>query len=202
MADLAEVWNEALPTIRKGVTGMGVWAALNAARPVALEEGVFVMGLPHEDSALAAHLRIPHTQRLVETTVAGLLNAPVKLRVIEGTSTTDYELVKRRDAERRRLQEAEMTKLRAEMAGRTSWESVYEGLSRRYAAVSNKSLPQNRARFFEEAVELVAEARKGQENWDDASERSFARCIERLAQYSEVPSTLVAAQVLQRAGEL
>jgi predicted secreted Zn-dependent protease len=68
--------------------------------------------------------------------------------------------------------------------------------------MANKSLPQNKARFFEEAVELVAEARKEQTTFDDAGERNFARCIERLAQYSDVPSTLVARTVMERSGEI
>ena len=92
--------------------------------------------------------------------------------------------------------------MRAEMAAKSNWDTVYEQLSRRYAAVTNKSLPQNRARFFEEAVELVAQARRDQGNYDDLGERNFARCLERLAQYSEIPSTIVAAHVLQKAGEL
>jgi vacuolar-type H+-ATPase subunit H len=88
------------------------------------------------------------------------------------------------------------------MKARTSWDQVYEQLSRRWSAVGNKSLPQNRARFFEEAIEIVAEARKEMQSSDDMSERNFARCLERVAQYVEMPSTLVATLVLQRAGEL
>jgi hypothetical protein len=202
MADVAEVWKHVLSPIKQGVTGVGVWAALNAARPIAFEEGVFVLGLPHQDSELAGHLRLPQTKRLIETTIAAELNTPVTVRVIDGTTTEDYDIVKRRDAERRRLQEAEMSKMRAELQAKTSWDSVYEQLSRRFAAVSNKSLPQNRARFFEEAVELIADARKNMTQWDDLAERNFARCIERLAQYAEMPSTLVATHVLQRSGEL
>jgi len=75
-------------------------------------------------------------------------------------------------------------------------------LSRKYAAVANKSLPQNRARFFEEGVELVVEARKAQQNFDELQERNFARCLERLAQYAELPSAIVAREVLTRSGEL
>ncbi len=47
MPDLAAVWSEALPTIRDNTTGVGVWSALNAGVPVALEEGVFILGLPN-----------------------------------------------------------------------------------------------------------------------------------------------------------
>lgn len=202
MAELAEVWKQTAPVVQGQVTGRGVWAALNAAVPVAHEDNVFVIGLPHKDSELAGHLRIPATVRLIETTVSRLLGTQTRVRVIDGTTQADYDVVKRRDAERRRLQEAEMAKMRSELQAKTTWDSVYEQLSRRFAAVSNKSLPQNKARFFDEAVELIVEARKEQVNYDDLGERNFARCLERVAQYCEMPSTLVALNVLQRLGEI
>lgn len=202
MADLAEIWSEVLPEVRNAVTGVGVWSALNACKPLVLEDGVLVMGLPHRDSELAGHLRMAQTKRLIENGFAERVHAPVSLRVIDGDEPSDYEAVKRRDAEARRLQEAALEKMRAEMSARSNWDSVYEQLSRRYAAMSNKSLPQNRARFLEEAIEVVASARREQGEYDEPGERSFARCIERVAQYSDVPSALIAAEVLKRAGEL
>ena len=202
MAQPADIWKDALPIIMKGVTGRGVWAALNAVQAVALEEDQLIVGIPHGDSELAGHLRLPQTKRIMEVAVSHIMGKPFGIRLIDGLRPEDYELAKRKDADRRRLQEAEMTKMRAEMAAKSSWETVYEQLSKRYAAVTNKSLPQNRARFFEEAVELIAEARRGQGTYDDLGERSFARCLERLAQYSEIPSTIVAAHVLQKSGEL
>lgn len=202
MADVATLWSQALPTIQNSVSGRGVWAALNAATPVAFEDGVFVVGLPHEDNQLAAHLRLASTLRIIETIVSRQIGTQTRVRIIDGITTQDYDIVKRRDIERRRLQEQEMTKMRAEMEARTSWDQVYEQLSRRYAAVSNKSLPQNRARFYEEAIEIIAEARKAMANSDDSNERNFARCLERVAQYCELPSAFVATHVLQRAGEL
>lgn len=202
MADAATIWSESLPSIIQGVTGRGVWAALNAARPIALEEGTLVLGVPQTENELAGHLRMPNTQRLIEFTASKVHGNPLRVRIIDGITQDDYERAKRRDAERRRLQEAEMTKLRAEMQARTSWDGIYDQLSRRYAAIPNKSLPQNRARFYDEAVGLVADARSAQANHDDMNERNFARCLERIAQYSDVPSTVVAQDVLKRAGEL
>jgi hypothetical protein len=167
-----------------------------------MDNGVFVLGVPPQDSALGAHLRLPSTSQIIERNVGKGLGHQVRLRVIDGTTLEDWELVKRRDVERRRLQEAELDKMRAEMQAKTSWDGIYEQLSRRFAAVSNRSLPQNRARFFEEAIEIIAEVRKGQAEFDDLGERNFARCLERVAQYTEVPSTIVAKEVLSRAGEL
>ncbi len=202
MAELAEIWTEALPHIKNGVTGVGVWTALNQARPIAYENGYLVLGLPHSEMELGGHLRLAATKRLIETKMGSLLNGPVALRVIDGTEQADWEVEKRRDAEKQRLNEQSLNKMRAELQSKVSWDAVFEQLSRKYAAVPNKSLPQNRARFFEEAVALLAEARQGQATWDDLGERNFARCLERLSQYADVPSTIVASLVLQKAGEL
>jgi hypothetical protein len=202
MADLAEAWKRALPEIKEAVTGVGVWTALNTTRPVALEDGSLVLGLPHGDNELAGHLKVMSTKRLIETFMGRVLGMPLTLRIIDGIAQEDWEAQKRRDSESKRLQEQALNKMRAEMTAKSSWEGIYDQIGRKYAAVSQKSLPQNRARFYEEVIELVAQTRRSQEHWDELGERNFARCLERVAQYAEVPATLVATHVLQRAGEL
>ncbi len=202
MLDATQLWTEILPEVKKGVTGIGVWTALNTCKAVALEDGALVLGVPYELGELSGHLRVPQTKRLIDQLATQKLGTPTVVRIIDGVTAQDWELVKRKDAEARRMQEHAMSKMRAELEAKQSWESVYEQLSRRYAAVPNKSLPQNRARFYEEAVELIAEARKSQSEWDELGERNFARCLERLTQYAEVPSTQVAIDVLKRSGEL
>lgn len=202
MEQLADVWKQALPKMMEGVSGVGVWTALKLAVPVALDEGVLVVGVPSSDVELGGHLRVPMTIRSVETVMSQALQKPVKMRVIDGTTPEDYELVKRRDAERRRMQEAQMAKERAELASKNNWDGIYEQLSRRYASVPNRTLPQNRARFFEEAVEIVAGVRREQTTYDDLAERNFARCIERISQYTEISSAYVALEILKRANEI
>lgn len=202
MPELAEVWKSALPSVLNNVTGRGVWTALNAAVPIVIEDGTLVLGIPQNDTELAGHLRLPNTSRNIEVAFSKAYGSAVRVRVIGGTTAADWEIVKRRDAERRRMQEAEMTKLRAELQAKSTWEGVYEQLSRRFSAITNRSLPQNKARFYAEAVEMVAEARKEHQEYDEMGERNFARCLERISQYSDVPSTLVAEEVLKRAGEL
>jgi hypothetical protein len=202
MADALQTWNDALPVIRGGVTGVGVWTALNVAKPLAVEGGFMVLGLSPADFELAGHLRIPATSKLIESEISSRVGSPIRLRIVEGTSGEDWERAKRRDLEAKRLQEAAIERTRAEMTARTNWDSVYETLSRKYAGTPNKSIPQNRARFYDDAVNFLAESRSKQENFDDQAERNFARCIERVAQYAEVPSALVALAVLKATGEL
>lgn len=202
MAEVAELWEKVVPEVRAGVTGIGVWTALKTAVPIAFEEGVFVLGVPHESAELGGHLRMASTSRLIEVTTSKHVGAPTKIRIIDGTEPHDWEVAKRRDIERRRMQEAEMEKMKANLLIRNTWESVYERISREFAAVPNRSLPQNRARFFDAACSIVAEARKEQTEYDDQNERNFARCIERVAQYTEIPSTAIAYEVLKRSGEI
>ncbi|MHB8635631.1 MAG: hypothetical protein ACYC96_04065 [Fimbriimonadaceae bacterium] len=202
MPELTEIWKDLLPKLREAVTGVGVWTALNASRPVAFEDGILVIGVPHEDAELSGHLKVVTTKRILETYASRALGKPIQVKIIDGVAQSDWDAQKRRDAEGRRLQDLNMSKMRAEMTARSNWESVYDQLGRQFAAVANKSLPQNRARFYAGAVELVAETRRGQESWDELGERNFARCLERLAQYAEIPSAIVAGDVLQRAGEL
>src|SRR5687767_2310213 len=104
MAELAQVWKEALPEIRQGVTGVGVWAALNAVHPLLLEDNVAILGLSHDDTELAGHLKLPNVRRLIERSLSERLNTPVTARVIDGVTMHDWETAKRRDAEARRLQ--------------------------------------------------------------------------------------------------
>ena len=65
MSDLAAIWNEILPEVKNGVTGVGVWAALNAARPVASDGDVLILGVPHESAELGGHLRLPATRSII-----------------------------------------------------------------------------------------------------------------------------------------
>lgn len=196
-----DIWKQALPGIKDKVTGVGIWAALNATIPVAFEDDVLVVGVAQKDIELAGHLRLPQMHKTMEHEVSQKLGRPVEVRIIDGPSAADWERAKRRDQESRRLQELAANKAKAESAARTNWDGVYEQLGRKYAAVGNKSMPQNRAAFFKECVDMLAEIRKKQGEKDDFSERSFARCIERVAQYCEIPSAIVALQVLQAAGE-
>jgi len=165
---------------------------------VALEGGTLILGLRPEDSELSGHLKLPQTRAIIERTISERIGNPVTVRVIDGTTLQDWEAVKRKEAQARRIQDRAHEKYKAEVSARTNWESVYEQLNRLYSAVPNKSLPQSRAAFFLEAVEIVVQARSSQGNLDELGERNFARCLERIAQYTELPSAYVALEVGRR----
>jgi hypothetical protein len=198
MYDVQAIWSESLPEVMDGVTGVGVWTALKTVVPVVYEDGVFVLGLSGGSTELAGHLRLSGTKRVIELALAKRFNTRVEARIITGTTPADWETEKKRDAEKRRIQEQALARAKAEIAAGKSWEGIYEQLSRKYAATEKKSLPQNRARFFLEAVDILAEALLDTPMNDDLAERNYARCIERIAQYTELPSSYVAVRVLEK----
>lgn len=199
MPNVAELWKESLPEVMSSVTGVGVWTALKSCVPLAFEDGTLVVGLPHQDHELAGHLRLPQTRRAVEVAMSQKLGEKTNLRIINGTTVEDWQTEKRRDEEKRRLQDAAMARQKAELAAGRSWDSIYEQISRTYSGMQNRSLPQVRAKFFLEAVEIVASALIETPINDDLAERNYARCLERVAQYSELPSSFVALKVMERA---
>jgi len=198
MVDAVATWTEVMPQVKNAVTGVGLWTALNQSQAITVENGQFVIGVPQEAGDLAGHLRMQSTRILIEKYLAQKLGHTIQLRVIEGTDSQAWELVKRKDEEARRLQEAAIQKTKAEVQARSSWDSVYEQISRHYASFTNKTLPQNRAKFLTDALEIVVNGLKAHPVTDDLSERNYARCIERVAQYADLPSTMVAYLLDQR----
>lgn len=199
MPEIAAVWSAALPEIRDTVTGVGVWTALNACRPITVEDGVLVLGLPERESELAGHLRLPAARKAIEDVMARQLGSSVNVRVIAGVQPEDWIAAKEGDAVKRKLAEQALERAKAELTAKSSWEGLYDKLSRKFAETPNRSLPQNRARFFLDAVDIVAAALIETPITDDMAERNFARCIERISQYCEIPSALVATKVLEKA---
>src|SRR5579863_9485972 len=99
MPELAETWKVLLPKLREAVTGVGVWTALNASKPVAYEDGVLVIGVPHEDAELSGHLKVVTTKRILETYASRELGKSVQVKIIDGVSQSDWDSQKRRDTE-------------------------------------------------------------------------------------------------------
>jgi len=198
MAELAQIWAELLPDLRRGVTGVGVWAALNAVKPIILEDKQVVLGLPYDATELSGHLKLPNTKRLMEIKLGEKLGNDIILRIIDGVSIEDWETAKRRDQEGMRLQELARQRAKAELDSKSTWDTTYEALNRKYGALQNKSLPQNRAKFFSESIDMIVETYAAQDSMDDLAERNYARCLERVSQYTELPSVFIALIVQQR----
>ncbi len=199
--DFYDVWNDAIEDIKKRVTGVTTWNALNVAVPVTFENGVFVLGFKAQDVGLMGHLRMAGTQRVIEQELEKRLGQRVTLQLLEGITINDWLAYKRRRAEAERIEKETAERETRRIMSYQSWEEVFEALSREYGSVGGKGMPQTKARLLEKCIQICVDAVQ-ERAMDEADERNLARCIDRVASYCEVPSTLVALLVLQRTNRL
>ncbi|MCL6623720.1 MAG: hypothetical protein K6T17_03755 [Fimbriimonadales bacterium] len=199
--DFYDVWNDAIEEIKKRVSGVATWNALNLAVPVTFEDGIFVLGFKSQDVALMGHLRMAGTQRVIEQELEKRLGQRVRLQLLEGITINDWLAYKRRRAEAERIEKETAERDARRMMSYQSWEEVFEALSREYGSLGGKGMPQAKARLLEKCVQICVEAVL-ERSMDEADERNLARCIDRVANYCEVPSTYVALLVLERTNRL
>jgi hypothetical protein len=101
------------------------------------------------------------------------------------------------------MQKAAQERRRREMSADQGWDAITERLTRRYAEMPLRQLPQMQALYLEEAVAVLAEAahRLLGANPSEVDHRSFARVVDRVADRAQVPAPLVAWMVRQKSGE-
>ena len=139
--------------------------------------------------------------RSVQSTIREVFGREYKLKLIEGTTMADWQIVK--------AQEAKLAELRAAVASQPQptrpttstaapgWEGVYERISSLYHEIPSRNLPQGKARYASEALYALANEMTAlyPENPDDATERSLGRILDRIASQSEMPVVVVAFEL-------
>ncbi len=199
--DIIDAWNAGLEDIKKRVTGVGVWTALNVAIPITVEDGQLVIGFRTQDQDLIGHLKMAGTQRIIEEEMSRRLKDKVKVFLLNGVTINDWEAYKRIKEEAQKTRSKEVERTRRDNEEARQWDGVYDNLSRIYSSINNKNLPQQRARFMAQAIDLVARQVSSRE-LDEFGERNLARCLERISQYSEVPAPWIALRILEKAGQI
>ena len=198
--DFYDAWNASIEEIKRQVTGVGVWTALNIAIPITLEDDVFVLGIPEKESESKGHLQLSNTTRVMQQELAKRIGHPVKVEVIDGITINNWEAVKRRRSQTERMtkEAAERDKKARKQA--SQWDNIYEQMARDFGKLHNKGMPQVKARFLRHCVDLCVESMNAGK-MDANDERNFARCLERISAYTEVPATYIATLVLDKAGK-
>lgn len=199
--DLAAAWNTAAERVKREIVQTTLWQALEAAVPVAAEEGAFVVGLGPTDYHLAGHLLDSEHKIAMERALRDLTGRAFELRVIEGVTEDDWAAVKDRDERKRVLRRETLEKDRVQGEKMKTWEKLLETVGRRYAVLPYRALPQFRAKYLAEMIGHISDAMDelmpGGNEIDEISERSLARVIERVATLADVPPVLIATELLR-----
>ncbi|MBA3726430.1 MAG: hypothetical protein H0W86_08250 [Armatimonadetes bacterium] len=200
MIDFYDAWNASVDSIKKQVTGVGVWTALNVAIPITFEDGTFVVGISENDPEARGHLQLLNVVRIMEQELSKRIGRATKVEVIDGITINHWEAIKRKRTTTERLsaEAAEREKKSKKVA--SSWDKIYDQMAREFGKLTHKGLPQVRAKFMHRCVDLCSDLINP--GMSDEDNRNYARCLERISSYTEVPTAYIASLVLIKTGQV
>ena len=196
-AALKMLWINCVERLKDRINNRSFWEALESTRAITVEGDVLIIGLDPQNFNRASHLQQVTNMHAISEVVSELFNQPLQIRLIEGTTLQDWETTKENDIRVAAMKQASNTRLVREDRQLTGWDSVYETMSRLYAQSPNRSLPQGKARYANDALYTLAEAMDTlyPDEPDEVTERSLARTLERIANASEIPASVLAFEL-------
>ena len=191
------LWANCVDRLKDRVNSRSFWEALEATQPITIEDDTLIIGLDSPNFNLASHIRQTQAYNAVKNTVAELFGRPLNVRLIEGTTQEDWEATRSREQQAAAARAAEGVRREDLTVSHDSWEALIEQVARLYSTFANRSLPQVKARYANEALYAVAEAMDTlyPEPADDLTERSLARVLERIATVAEIPAPMLAFEL-------
>lgn len=199
--NIQTMWNRVVDEVKHRIIHPTLWKALEAGVPVIIENEQFIVGFPMGTFHLAGHLNSLDHRNIIEATIAKYAGERLSLRIIEGGTMEDWEAVKVKEAHAAALREAASRKRQDENSAVRVWETVLEQVGRKYATMPNRQFAQSRALYVEEALKMISEAMDriipaGQQP-DILTQRAISRVLEKVANLVEVPSTLIAIELMR-----
>jgi hypothetical protein len=194
------VWKEITEVIVMRSDRVGPFErALQVAVPIALEEGLMVVGYPDDIYREGAQLKVPANNRALLDALALVLGREVEFRYIQGTDLEDWERIK---ANEERTKARSTTQAQEVQMG-SEWDDLVTRMHRAFNELARRQFPQVRAIFVAQVLQWIIEtetkARSGGSS-EEIIERAVARAIDRLASLVEIPPTLVAMEYLRKRG--
>src|SRR5579871_3220390 len=179
-AALTLLWANCVERLKDRINNRSFWEALEACRPITVENDFLIIGLEAENYNRATHLQQVSNLHIINETVQELFNRPLQVRIIEGATLQDWEATKEREAHVEAMKQSTAARLIKEDAEVTGWDGLYEYIARLYMQTPLRALPQGKARYANDALYTLAEAMDTlyPEHADDVVERSLARILE------------------------
>jgi hypothetical protein len=193
----AEIWAKTVDLVKDRVNNLSLWEAMEKATGITMEGNTFIIGLASNIFNLAGHLTVSEHRNAIETALSQIMGCPMKARIIEGTTLEDWNDTKRREARVAAMRETTYERREQQEAAAQSWDAVYDYIARSYSATPLRQLPQFKARYLNEMVQVIHDAMDNlyPPHPDETTERLLARVIDRVATCADVPSTVVALEL-------
>lgn len=199
-----EVWAQTVDRVKQAVISPGLWRAVEKTVAVTWEDGVFVVGLGSGDGHFSSTLNTRDNQLSIERALREVTgSADLKLRVIDGTHLEDWEHAKLRDAAAQAHATQSIQRRQSESASFSSWDAIYDQVSRLWAGFENRSLTSGRGRYIDAALDIVLQAidnglYPAEGKGDDLAERGLSRVLERIANMTGSDAAIISYLLVQK----
>jgi hypothetical protein len=194
--DPSALWNQVIEIAKKRIIQTSLWQALEASKPITIEDGKLIVGLPSAMIHFSSYITSSENRHRLNTIIYELTGQNIQIRVIEGTEQADWELVKKREAIAQAAQDARQAQIDREARLEASWESLSETIYEMYSRMPLKQLPQNRAKYLRQVIPLISKEMDrlmvGPDAENEKNQRALARVLEKAATLADVPGTVVA----------
>jgi hypothetical protein len=200
---IQDVWARTVDRAKHLSISTRLYRALEKAVPVAWEDGAFVVGFQAMDGQMAGVLNTGEHQMTVERALREVSqDSNLRLRVIEGSTNADWEHTKQRDAAAQANRQQAVQKQAVESGAFSSWDDIYDRVSRLWATAEYRNLSTGRGRYLDSALDIVSEAMDdlypAEGKADESTERGLSRVIERVASMSSSDPALLSYLLFQR----
>ena len=199
-AEASKLWLEAVERVKDQTLAPTLWEALEMGHGIDHEGEIFVIGFTSSDAPMGGYLRSSEHKSVIEKVLSQLLGGPTQIKIIEGTNQADYEVFKQREQIAENTRRVASDRKRVERAAESAWEQVSEQCSRKYANTPLRQMPQVRAQFFFEAVQILSDAMDQihpDGKIDEIGHRALGRVLEKVATLADVPSALVGMELIK-----
>ncbi len=199
-----QIWLKAAEKAKDRVVSPTFYRAVELGVGITIEGDVFVLGFSTADSSMAGHIRSSQHLATVEQSLSEVIGRKVRLKIVDGTTIEDYEnylkLQKMAEKSRTVMSDRRAAERQIELA----WEEVAEKITRGYAKLPLRQLPQTKGRFILDAFALLSEMvdKMGySEQSDEMQQRAIARVFDKFSTVVEVPAAMLAYEFFRLRNE-
>jgi hypothetical protein len=198
--EVPKLWHDVTNLVKQRLVLPALWRAMEEAQALTVDEDRLILGFPARAAHGAGLLMDTKNFNVIEQAIEEVAGRPLRLKIIQGETLQDWQEQKQREAEAAAFTRTMQEKRRREAGVEQSWEAISERLTRRYAELPLRGLPQTQAAFLEEALDLLAQAmgRLMPESPSETDQRGLARVIDKVADRCSVPAPMIAYLLRQR----
>jgi len=201
--DIEQLWRETNQILREGPINRALWDAAEAAKPLALDGDLLVLGLPASEFRHASYLQTDVNRAKLRQILHARSGRYLDLRVIEGTTPEAWERAKQREREAEEKALAGVRRAATYKSAEAAWEAANQQISAVFTGVRARAYATVKARLLAKAFPVVLkaeqEARAQESGAGEAHERYLNRLLDRIATHVDLPPTAVALEYLRYA---